>query len=111
MCAQQRRLLLLYSFYLCPPVLCTATKSASILDRACRNTMRLLKRLPAGGGFELMSFSNGLAPQYAILSHTWTDGQEVTYNKLLVGTGANKRGYANIRFCGERAAADGLEYF
>jgi hypothetical protein len=29
----------------------------------------------------------------------------------LAGTGADKRGYAKIRFCGERAAADGLEYF
>ncbi|EMD95880.1 hypothetical protein COCC4DRAFT_123647, partial [Bipolaris maydis ATCC 48331] len=39
------------------------------------------------------------------------DGQEVTYNELLAGTGANKRGYAKICFCGERAAADGLDYF
>ncbi|PWO27345.1 EntF, Non-ribosomal peptide synthetase [Pyrenophora tritici-repentis] len=73
--------------------------------------MRLLKSLPAGGGFELTSFGDDLAPPYAILSHTWTDGQEVTYNELLAGTGADKRGYAKIRFCGERAAADGLEYF
>ena len=73
--------------------------------------MRLLKSLLAGGGFELTSFSDDLAPPYAILSHTWMDGQEVTYNELLAGAGADKRGYAKIRFCGERAAADGLEYF
>jgi hypothetical protein len=74
--------------------------------------MRLLKSLLAsGGGFELTSFSDDLAPPYAILSHTWTDGQEVTYNELLAGAGADKPGYAKIRFCGERAAADGLEYF
>ncbi|KAF2128313.1 kinesin light chain 1 [Dothidotthia symphoricarpi CBS 119687] len=73
--------------------------------------MRLLKRLPAGDGFELTSFSDDLAPPYAILSHTWTDGQEVTYNELLAGTGADKPGYAKIRFCGERATADSLEYF
>ncbi|CAG5162325.1 uncharacterized protein ALTATR162_LOCUS6199 [Alternaria atra] len=73
--------------------------------------MRLLKSRSAGGGFELISFSDDLAPPYAILSHTWTDGQEVTYNELLAGAGADKRGYAKIRFCGEQAAADGLEYF
>ncbi|KAI1571289.1 HET multi-domain protein [Pyrenophora tritici-repentis] len=73
--------------------------------------MRLLKCLSAGGGFELTSFSDDLAPPYAILSHTWTDGQEVTYNELLAGIGTDKRGYAKIRFCGERAAVDGIEYF
>jgi hypothetical protein len=39
------------------------------------------------------------------------DGQEVTYNELLAGTGTDKHGHAKIRFCGERAAADSLEYF
>jgi hypothetical protein len=73
--------------------------------------MRLLKCLPTGDGFELTSFSDDCAPPYAILSHTWTDGQEVTYTELLAGTGADKRGYAKIRFCGERASADSLEYF
>jgi hypothetical protein len=71
--------------------------------------MRLLKRLPSGG-FDLVSFSDD-PPRYAILSHTWTEGQEVTYNELVAGTGTEKTGYAKIRFCGERAAADGLEYF
>ncbi|KAF2729619.1 hypothetical protein EJ04DRAFT_588541 [Polyplosphaeria fusca] len=73
--------------------------------------MRLLKSLLAGGGFELTPFSDDLAPPYAILSHTWINGQEVTYNELLVETGADKHGYAKICFCGEQAAADGLEYF
>jgi hypothetical protein len=73
--------------------------------------MRLLKCLPAGGDFELTSFGDGLAPPYAILSHTWTDGQEVTYNELVAGTGKGKTGYEKIRFCSDRAAADGLEYF
>jgi hypothetical protein len=73
--------------------------------------MRLLKRLPGDSGFELIFFKDDLAPLYAILSHTWTDGQEVTYNDLLAGTGADKDGYTKIRFCGERAAADSLEYF
>ena len=73
--------------------------------------MRLLKCFPGDRGFELITFSDDLAPPYAILSHTWTDGQEVTYHELLAGTGAEKRGYAKIRFCGERAAADNLGYF
>jgi hypothetical protein len=73
--------------------------------------MRLLKRLP-GGGFELVSYSNDVdPPPYAILSHTWTEGQEVTYNELVAGTGKDKTGYDKIRFCGNQAAADGLEYF
>jgi len=69
--------------------------------------MRLLKRLP-GGDFKLISFNDNDPPPYAILSHTWTEGQEVTYNKLVAGTGKDKTGYAKIRFYGERAAADGL---
>jgi len=72
--------------------------------------MRLLKRLP-GGDLELISFNDDGPPPYAILSHTWTEGQEVTYNELLAGTGKDKTGYAKIRFCGGRAAADGLQYF
>ncbi|KAF2630919.1 kinesin light chain 1 [Macroventuria anomochaeta] len=72
--------------------------------------MRLLKRLPSGG-FELVSFSDDDPPPYAILSHTWSEGQEVTYSELVAATGTEKTGYDKIRFCGERAAADGLEYF
>lgn len=72
--------------------------------------MRLLKCLP-DGGFGLTSFDDDSTPPYAILSHTWTEGQEVTYNELLAGTGAEKDGYTKIRFCGDRAAKDGLEYF
>ncbi|KAK7177943.1 hypothetical protein PSPO01_16006 [Paraphaeosphaeria sporulosa] len=71
--------------------------------------IRLLKRLPSGD-FELISFNDEDTPPYAILSHTWTEGQEVTYNELVAGTGKSKTGYAKISFCGERAAADGFEY-
>jgi hypothetical protein len=71
--------------------------------------MRLLKRLPSGD-FELISFNDDHPPPYAILSHTWTEGQEVTYNELVAGTGKNKAGYAKISFCGETAAVDGFEY-
>lgn len=71
--------------------------------------IRLLKCIP--GGFELTSFDDEHSPPYAILSHTWEGDQEVTYDELLAGTGTRKNGHAKLRFCRERAAADGLEYF
>jgi hypothetical protein len=71
--------------------------------------IRLLKRSPKGG-FELIPFNDDDTPPYAILSHTWTEGQEVTYNELVAGTGKDKTGYAKICFCVDRAAKDGLQY-
>jgi hypothetical protein len=50
-------------------------------------------------------------PPYAILSHTWKEGQEVTLKDLTDGTGQEKTGYEKIRFCGEQARRDGLQYF
>jgi hypothetical protein len=70
--------------------------------------MRLL-RCKSNDDFELATFTDEIPP-YAIFSHTWTDG-EVTYDELVAGTGKNKAGYDKIRFCGERAAADNLQYF
>jgi hypothetical protein len=72
--------------------------------------MRLLKR-SSHGGFDLVSFDSDKTPPYAILSHTWTEGQEITYDELLAGLGKDKTGYEKIRFCGDQAAADGLEFF
>lgn len=72
--------------------------------------MRLLSYLP-NCGFKLASFDDEHPPPYAILSHTWTEGQEVTYDELVAGTGTHKSGYDKLRFCGERAATDGLEHF
>jgi hypothetical protein len=72
--------------------------------------MRILECSP-GCDFKLISFNDDDLPPYAILSHTWTDGQEVTYNDLVTGTGKNKTGYAKIHFCSARAAADALQYF
>ncbi|KAJ4345653.1 uncharacterized protein N0V89_011787 [Didymosphaeria variabile] len=73
--------------------------------------IRLLKCISGDDSFELASFDDDLAPPYAILSHTWIEGQEVTYSELLAGSGANKDGYKKIRFCGEQATADNLKYF
>ena len=51
-------------------------------------------------------------PRYAILSHTWgADTEEVTFRDLTDGTGKDKMGYSKIRFCGEQARHDGLQYF
>ena len=71
--------------------------------------MRLLRIKSNDDDFELATFVDEIPP-YAILSHTWSDG-EVTYDQLVAGTGKNKAGYDKIRFCGERAAADNLQYF
>jgi hypothetical protein len=72
--------------------------------------MRLLRSRP-DGNFELVTFSDDNLPPYAILSHTWIDSEEVTYDELLAGSGKDKAGYAKILFCGERVAKDGLQYF
>src|SRR5437016_2240215 len=73
--------------------------------------MRLLG-LNAHGEFSLTEFAGNNIPRYAILSHTWrADGEEVTFKDLMEGTGMEKAGYSKIRFCGEQAASDGLQYF
>jgi hypothetical protein len=50
-------------------------------------------------------------PPYAILSHTWNEGQEVTFKDLIDGTGKSKTGYDKIRFCGQQAELNGLQHF
>src|SRR5205085_1205404 len=45
-------------------------------------------------------------------SHTWgADAEEVTFADLVEGDGKAKCGYKKIRFCGEQAQRDGLQYF
>ena len=51
-------------------------------------------------------------PPYTILSHTWgVDTDEVTFDDLRNGLDRSKAGYVKIRFCGELARKDGIEYF
>jgi hypothetical protein len=56
-------------------------------------------------------------PPYAILSHTWKEGQEVTFDDIkshgkITKTHANtKEGYQKIFFCARQAKRDGLRYF
>jgi hypothetical protein len=72
--------------------------------------MRLLE-FNNDGKFSLATFSADTIPQkYAILSHTW-GAEEVTFEDLQNGTGTKKAGYKKIRFCGEQARRDGLQYF
>ena len=75
--------------------------------------MRLLKR-NATGKFSLTKdfVSDDMIPRYAILSHTWgTDTEEVSFKDMIDSTGMSKPGYAKIRFCGEQARRDDLQYF
>lgn len=50
-------------------------------------------------------------PPYAVLSHTWEDGQEVTFNDYISGEGKEKAGYEKIHFCGQQAQRDNLQKF
>jgi hypothetical protein len=53
-----------------------------------------------------------IMPPYAILSHTWgLEADEVTFDDLASNAGKDKPGYKKIRFCGEQARQDGLQYF
>jgi len=73
--------------------------------------MRLLK-LEANGKFSLTNdITNPITP-YAILSHTWgEDNEEVAFEDLKDSSGKTKDGYKKLRFCGQQAARDGLQYF
>ncbi|KAF2427768.1 NACHT-domain-containing protein, partial [Tothia fuscella] len=74
--------------------------------------MRLLKR-DNTGAFSLTEdlVGDDAIPPYAILSHTWVEGQEVTFQDLEECTGGGKRGYDKLWFCAEQAKRDGLQYF
>jgi hypothetical protein len=75
--------------------------------------MRLLKRNNIGEfGLTKDLVSDDMIPRYAILSHTWgADIEEVSFKDMMDGTGMKKPGYDKIRFCGEQARCDDLQYF
>ena len=64
---------------------------------------------------DTLSFSEYLIadlPPFAILSHTWgSDDEEVDYLDTIEVTCARKIGYRKLRFCGQQAEKDGLDYF
>jgi hypothetical protein len=72
--------------------------------------MRLLE-IKSPGELNLVQVGTHNTVHYAILSHTWTHGQEVTYEDLSSSAGESKAGYEKIKFCGEQAAKDDLQYF
>jgi hypothetical protein len=73
--------------------------------------MRLLK-VKNDGCFSLTRFLPNSVPRYAILSHTWeAEDQEVTLQDIVNGVGGDKSGYQKIKFCGNQAQKDGLDYF
>jgi hypothetical protein len=73
--------------------------------------MRLLK-YTSDDGLGLLEFlsADGKVPPYAILSHTWQEEQEVTFDDLRSGNGRHKTGYQKIVFCAQQAQRDGLDY-
>ena len=74
--------------------------------------MRLVKAQPTGGFCLTEDLPDCAIPPYAILSHRWeNDDQEVTYGDMVKGLGRDKAGYDKIKFCGEQATRDGLQYF
>ncbi|KAJ4202146.1 hypothetical protein NW767_006103 [Fusarium falciforme] len=76
--------------------------------------MRLLHR-DAKGEFELTrELAGEKLPRYVVLSHAWLldNEAEASFQGLTQrDSHAKPDGYAEIRFCGEQAAKDGLEYF
>lgn len=53
--------------------------------------------------------SEDSVPPYAILSHTWGDG-EVTFQDIMGPNAEQKLGYRKIRFCCEQAIKDKLDW-
>jgi hypothetical protein len=75
--------------------------------------IRLLQRKP-DGEFVFLEPASGDVPAYAILSHTWGEG-EVIFQDIETSADKSKTeskaGWEKIKFCAEKAAADGLQYF
>jgi hypothetical protein len=74
--------------------------------------MRLLK-LSGDGEFSFTKdiLDENEIPPYAILSHTWQEDQEVTFDEFLNDESKKKAGYKKLQFCARQAKRDGLEHF
>jgi hypothetical protein len=91
---------------LSPPAI---LKTPEILN-ACKS-MRLLE-FKHDDEFSLTDDLISNIPPYAILSHTWgADTDEVSFRDLVDGIDKSKTGYNKIRFCGEQARRDHIQYF
>jgi len=58
---------------------------------------------------KLYEFFGSNIPPYAILSHTWGDG-EVSFQEMQSGDAGSKAGYEKVKRCCEIAAAGGFQY-
>jgi hypothetical protein len=47
----------------------------------------------------LEEFFDDDIPLYAIRSHTWSKGEEVSFQEMQMGQGLTKKGYAKIKSC------------
>jgi hypothetical protein len=74
-----------------------------------------MRLLTSGSNGELQMTRNLIGrdeiPPYAILSHTWVEDQEVTYQGFCNKLGTSKSGYGKLLFCARQARLDGLEHF
>jgi Heterokaryon incompatibility protein (HET) len=55
-------------------------------------------------------FNAKTRPSYAILSHTWKEGAEVTFDDMQKGLGRDRSGFTKIRYTCEQALQDGYLY-
>jgi hypothetical protein len=66
--------------------------------------------------FSLTSFVDVRTPEYAILSHTWDHGQEISFSEMMAifadphHPGAGKSGYKKIVSTCQHALADGISF-
>ncbi|KAF2797782.1 HET-domain-containing protein [Melanomma pulvis-pyrius CBS 109.77] len=100
---------------------CRLTPYVSFVSHALAlypySSMHLLK-YGENGELTITTFDDNKLPLYTILSHTWgTEAEEVTFADLVRDDGKHepgyikKPGYKKIRFCGQQARQDGLQYF
>jgi tetratricopeptide (TPR) repeat protein len=72
--------------------------------------MRLLHS-DALGRLLLTDFRGKPIPPYAILSHRWSDSETLIEDISNENYKEKEEGYRKLKFCAERAAQDGLQYF
>jgi len=60
--------------------------------------------------FKVVEFFDNDVPPYAILSHTWIQNEEVSYQEMVTNEGRQKLGFRKIRQCCSQALEDGLEW-
>jgi hypothetical protein len=75
--------------------------------------IRLLQ-LRSDGDIVFRETTSSDVPAYAILSHTWEEG-EITFQDMQANADMSKTfskaGWRKVQFCAKKAAADGLQYF